>query len=125
MRTKSGRLEILRQSEGVPPAAASPEVVVHECDLLRSTPADWRWADEHAHLRPTPPTREERARVSWMRLYCGKPLIFACLGAGRSVFTVLVDPEMRKAVFWDEVRSSPSGRVTRRCSGRPRRQAAL
>ena len=120
MRTKARRLQILRQSEGVPTAAASPDAVVHACDLLRSTPADWKWADEHTHLRPTPMTRQQRARLAWMRMYCGKPLIFACLGAGQSVFSVLVDPGARKAIFWDEVRRLPSGRITRRCSGPPR-----
>ena len=120
MRTKASRLEILRQSEGVPPAAASPDATVLECDLLQSTKAGWRWADEHAHLRRPRWTKEDRARVAWMRLYCGKPLIFACLEKDRSVFTVLVDPRARKAVFWDESRRLPSGRITRRCSGPPR-----
>jgi len=120
MHTKTRRIQILRHAEGVPQAAASPDVIVLQCDLCRTTKADWRWADEHAHLRPKRLSKEKRARIAWMRLYCGKPLIFACLETNRSVFTVLVDPHERRAVFWDEARSLPSGRTTRRCSGPPR-----
>lgn len=120
MRTKARRIAILRQSEGVPRAALLPDAVVVQCDLHRSTKAEWRWADEHPELRKSRSTKEDRARAAWLRLYCGKPLIFACMETGRSIVTVLVDPRVRKAVFWDESRWLPSGRITRRCSGPPR-----
>src|SRR5256885_17071177 len=110
MRTKARRIEILRQSDGVPRAALSPDAIVLQCDLHRSTKADWRWVEEHPELRKRRSTKEDRARVAWLRLYCGKPLIFACMETGRSIVTVPVDPPARKAGFWDETRWRPSGR---------------
>lgn len=75
MRTKATRMAILMRCAGVPAPALSPNATVLECDIYRSTPADWEWLDGYAAQRRRVFTRHVRLRQAALRPFCGKSLI--------------------------------------------------
>lgn len=111
MRTQVSRMKIVRQAKGVPALAASSNAVVLECGIHRSTRGDWRWLTDYTQERGKRWSRRVTLRQQALRRYCGKPLISACLRVDRSVFLIFVDPKTKAAVFWEERRRQPSGRV--------------
>jgi hypothetical protein len=121
---KASLIKIVKRASGVPTSAVSSGAEVLECDVFRSTEADWKWAERYFCERNMKMSRRLRLRRNALRPYCGKSIISACIGAGNSVFLIFIDRKAESAIFWEERRRQPSGRLVIRCGGAARQRRA-
>jgi hypothetical protein len=118
MPSKAKLMRLARASQGIPLPAALPDAEILECNVIRSTPRDWKWAQnylrKHENPNRVPRWRREGRRV--LKSYCGKSLIFACIMNDRSVYSLYINPRSKAVVYWRETKTYRSGRTfTRYC----------
>ena len=107
-------MRIVRAAKGVPAKAARPEAKVLECDVHRSTAAEWKWCDTYLRKQKHLATQFKKGqrRRDALRPFCGRPVISAVLEIEHSIFHVFVDPKAMACIRWEVRTWAPDGRET-------------